>query len=127
MRPRAVVCVLLIAAAWLAHDTAVAQSGSACESPAALSGVRNEIIKRGTNDSGWVFRLGLNVPAFRMKDVKFDVEGVRTIGPWRRGTDCEITLRMTTPVDVLAPNMVIAEFRYVVVPASGGGIEVELY
>lgn len=127
MQHRSFAVPLSVLLAGLFSDVAIAQSSAECNAPSAVAAVQEGLIKRGLKDPDWVFRLGLNVPSFRMKDVSFLVKNIRRIGPWRKGAECEIILQMTTPVDVMNPNSIIATVHYVVSPTPDGGIEAEIY
>ena len=113
----------LAAASCVTH----AACAASCDAPETLEAVKHAVIAKGTKDSGWVFRLHLNVPAYRIREVQFTFQGAETIGPWRNGVDCQVTVEMATPLDVLEPNIVTAKFNYVVTPNSAGGTNVELY
>jgi hypothetical protein len=98
-----------------------------CDSPAAIQSVEAKVRQIGFNDPDWLTRNRLGVPYFRMKDVAISVVSVRTKGPARTGTDCEIVLRLTTPPDVFIPNSVQMRFGFVLMPNGQGGYDVDLY
>lgn len=118
-----VAIALLIISSYSAH----ALERPKCDSSEVVAGVKRTIIKYGTNKPEWVFKLNLNVPYFRMKDVRFSVRSIQSKGPSRRGTDCEIRYKLEAPRDIRNANAVMATFKYTVFYGRGGNLNIELY
>lgn len=108
---RAIVIAFLLA---IMAVPAAAQSG--CDAPQTIANVQNQVRQLGQNNAEWVFRSGLRVPYFRMREVSIAVVSVSFRGQVRTGVECQIVLRLTTPPDVVTPNSVVMQFGYVIMP-----------
>lgn len=103
-----------------------AWSQQACNSPEVLAELESILRERGSKDAEWLASMQLNVPFFRMKDVKIEILGTRTLAPHRNGVDCQVNVRMTTPPDVRYPNAVSARFNFVIL-SRGNGFRLDMY
>ncbi len=112
----------------LSHAGSTAQAQEGCDSPRVISSLIQHVYAFGSSNPEWMVKMHLDIPYFRMKDVQISTVSVQTKGPTRTGLDCEANLRMVPPAEFRASApVIVGRFGYVIMPASNGGFELDLY
>lgn len=90
-----------------------------CASRSTQDAIKSYYVNKAIGDATFWLALQINTPQYRMKEVRFEFEGLRQVGRTYAGLDCVGIVRMFSPPDVTNANSAWGKIKFILLPDGG--------